>query len=121
MAANNEDIEGKTLDHVLQKLTGNLNLTIVLDKLLSYELITSEVWERLDSLTNNGETSRAVRKAVAEIKRNPPGYLKKFVEVLKSNSHTKHLGVMIDEGMSVIQSYCHVSSTDTGTLMLNYL
>ena len=103
MASDNvQGIEGETLDHVLHILAGNLNLNVVLDALLSKGLINAELLERLDSLTNNGRTSSAVRQAVTAIKRNPPGYLNTFIQVLKNYPQTDYLGDMIDKGMSAI-------------------
>ena len=91
-------IEAQTLDHVLDELVNGLDLTVVVDKLLSSKLISAETHEHVFTSLNNGRTGDAVRKSIAAIKRSPPGYLATFIEVLQSDGRTKHWGDGIQRG-----------------------
>lgn len=108
------NVEGEIIDHVASELIRSLDLEVVLDKLLK-NLISSETWERLGRLLRHGETSDAVRQLIVSIKRNPPGYLDKLIEVLQSEQRTRHYGDMIQQGtvlpvirlLVLIQGACH--------------
>ena len=92
-------IEAQTLDHVLEDLVDGLDLTIVVDKLLSNDLISAETHEQVTNLRSNGRTNDAVRVTIAAIKRNRPGYLATFIKVLRSESRSEHLGDWIQRGI----------------------
>lgn len=98
--ANNvmSNVEGEIIDHVASELIKSLDLEVVLDKSLSNKLISSETWERLGRLLRLGETSDALRQFIVSIKRSPPGYLDKLIEVLQSEQRTRHYGDMIQQG-----------------------
>ena len=91
-------VEDETLNHVLPDLVKYLDLSVIFDKLLRERLIEAELHEHLASSLSSGLTGEAVRKTIIKIKRNPPGYLAKFIAVLKSEDKTKHLGDMIEQG-----------------------
>ena len=92
-------VEDETLHHVLPDLVEHLDLTIIFDKLLREHLIEAEVHEHLAASLSSGLTSKAVRETITKIKRNPPGYLAKFIAVLKSEDRTKPFGDVIEQGI----------------------
>jgi len=93
-----KEIETKTLDNTIDKLTENLNLDGILDTLLAKELITTESHSELNKMLENGKRISAVRKCIEILKLNPPGFLKTFITVLKENKATGYLGDHIAEG-----------------------
>ena len=98
-------VEDDTLHHVLPDLVEHLDLKVIFDKLLGEHLIEAEVYEHLTALLSSGFTSDAVRESIMKIKHNPPGYLAKFIAILKSKDRTKPFGDMID--------YNHVTWRDS--------
>ena len=109
-------IEGETLDHVLPDLADHLDLDVIIDKLLSEHLIETEVYEQLLALLSSGSANEAVRKTIIKIKRNRPGYLAKFITVLKSKDKTKHFGDMIERGNTLYAGLVYkIVRHDTGS------
>ena len=92
-------IEDQTIDHLFDELVHHLDLTIIVDKLLSNNLISAETLEILTNLLRDGRTNDAVRKAILMIRRNPPGYLDTFIKVLQSEDRSKHCGDAIRKGI----------------------
>ena len=97
-------VEDDTLDHVLPDLVRHLDLNVVFDKLLREHLIEGEVYEHLTALLSSGLTSEAVRESIIKIKRNRPGYLAKFIAILKSEDKTEPFGDMIERGNIVCRT-----------------
>ena len=95
-------VEDETINHLLSELVAGLDLSAVFDKLLGKDLINEETHERLGSLLSNGRTSDAVRETMSKIKRSPPGYLAKLIEVLRSEDRSKHLGDRLEQGIVLL-------------------
>ena len=74
-------------------------LTVVFEKLLREHLIEAEIHEHLAASLSSGLISETVRESIIKIKRNPLGYLAKFIAVLKSEDRTKPFGDMIEQGI----------------------
>ena len=103
------DVEGKTMNHVSDELIRSLDLTVVVDKLLRENLISSEKHEQLASLLIRRLDSDATRIAIAAIKRNPPGYLPTFIAVLRSEQRSEYFGDLVLKGWSELQAgSCHI-------------
>ena len=100
-------IKGQTLDHLFDELVHNLYLTIIVDKLLTNNLISAETLEALMSLLRDGHTNDEVRNTILMIRRNPPGYLDTFIKVLQSKDRSKHHGDAILKG-----TFCLVTCSD---------
>ena len=95
---NTSDVEGETMKHVLPELVSSLDLSIIVDKLLKENLISSETHEHLTTPASGLTSNAAVREAMMKIKRNPPGYLANFIRVLRSEDRSKHFGDWIEQG-----------------------
>lgn len=95
------NVEGATLDRLADDLVTGLDLSVVRDRLLSSDLVNSEKWEHLNSLLHDGQTYEAVRVTIAAVKRNPPGYLVKFIKILQSEDRTRYFGDMIEQSNNI--------------------
>ena len=93
-------IEGQTSDHLFDELVHNLDLTIIVDKLLTNNLISAETLEALMSLLRNGLTNDAVRNTILMIRDT-------FIKVLQSKDRSKHHGDAILKG-----TFCLVTCSD---------
>jgi len=97
------DLEGATLDHLMDELIQHLDLALFMDKLVSNGLIESGVLSQLDTLINSqGNRNGAVRKMLLAIRTNPPGYLETFVKILQDHPKTKYYGDRITAGVLLL-------------------
>ena len=74
--------EDKTLDQLLATFVNSLDVDMVMDDCVSVDLITSDDLERIQAKVKNGDKKSAIREFISQLKRNRPGYLKNFHEVL---------------------------------------
>ena len=99
MAKNLNEAEIKTLDCTIDELVKHLDLDGILDSLLAKGLVSAESHSKLNKMLQNGERVVAIRKVISEdLKLNPPGFLDKFIMILKNNERTKYLGDIVAEG-----------------------
>jgi len=94
-----KDLETKVVSKCLDKLTENLDIDRVLDKLLSKDLISAEKHSEIAKLVEDGKRRPAVRNAMKEMGLKPPGSLNSFIEVLREDEKTKYLGDYVAEGI----------------------
>ena len=76
-------VEDKTLDQLLTTFVNSLDVDVVIDDCVSADLITMDDLEKIQASVKNGNKRSAIRELVAQLKRNAPGYLKKFYDILK--------------------------------------
>ena len=76
-------VEDKTLDQLLTTFVNSLDVDMVIDDCVSADLITMDDLEKIQASVKNGNKRSAIRELVAQLKRNAPGYLKKFHDILK--------------------------------------
>jgi len=74
--------EDKTLDQLLTTFVNSLDVDMVIDDCVTADLITMDDLERIQAKVKNGDKRSAIRELISQLKRNAPGYLKKFYEVL---------------------------------------
>jgi len=76
--------EDRTLDLLLVTFVNSLDVDLVIDDCVTADLITMDDLEKIQAKVRNGDKRAAIRELIAQLKRNAPGYLKKFREILMS-------------------------------------
>ena len=85
-------VEDKTLDQLLSTFVTSLDVDSVVDDCVSADLITMDDLEKIQAKVKSGDKKAAIRELISQLKRNAPGYLKKFHEVLMGNTSMSFLG-----------------------------
>ena len=114
MSLEEKKIEDKTVDHLMDKFTSNLDADDIVDKCLSKGLITENDLSRISKTLMHGRTTQAVRDLMLSVKRSAPGYLKTFCDIL-NDSKSGFLVPCIEE------EYCSVQSEAKRKLILHLM